>query len=207
MEETIRDKLIPAVIGRHVSDIERRIISLPVRYGGLGIADPTITAHREYEASCLITEDLVNLISHQEQDLSLLNTEEITEKIKALKNAKEAFYTEQFEDIKVQIEDVTLKRCLDFSKEKGSGAWLTALPLQDHGFCLNKQEFRDAVCLRYGWRIPNTPQHCGCGAVNTINHTLICKKGGFVSMRNNALRDLNAKIQSSSGTKWGNFSK
>ena len=91
--------------------------------------------------------------------------------------------------------DISLKRCMALNKEKGSGSWLTALPLKDHGFCLNKQEFRDAVSLRYGWRIQNTPQYCACGAPNDINHTLICAKGGFVSMRHNALRDLNAELQ------------
>ena len=196
LEEAIREKLIPAIIGRHVSDIERQILSLPVRFGGLGLANPTETAHREYEASCIITEDLVHLILNQEQDLSLLDTELISEKVNALKSAKNALHTQKFEEIKTNINDENLKRCLDFSREKGSGAWLTALPLKDHGFSLNKQEFRDAVCLRYGWRIPNTPQYCGCGAVNSVNHTLICRKGGFVFMRHNALRDLNAELQS-----------
>ena len=34
LEHCIRETFIPAIIGRKVSDIERRIISLPVRYGG-----------------------------------------------------------------------------------------------------------------------------------------------------------------------------
>ena len=81
------------------------------------------------------------------------------------------------------------------NKDKGAGSWLTSLPLKDHGFCLNKQEFRDAICLRYGWRIPNTPPFCGCGKKNSVDHTLICAKGGYVAMRHNALRDLNANLQ------------
>ena len=75
------------------------------------------------------------------------------------------------------------------------GCWLTSLPLKDHGYCLNKQEFRDAICLRYGWSIPNTPLYCGCGAKNSVDHTLICQKGGYVALRHNALRDLNADLQ------------
>jgi len=34
--------------------------------------------------------------------------------------------------------------------------WLIALPLHEQGFHLNKQEFRDALCLRYGWQLGNT---------------------------------------------------
>ena len=61
--------LIPALIGRHLSDTERQILSLPIRYGGVGIANPTKTSDREYEASknC-VTEDLVTLILNLHQD-------------------------------------------------------------------------------------------------------------------------------------------
>lgn len=75
------------------------------------------------------------------------------------------------------------------------GRGLQLSPLQDYGFCLNKQEFRDAVSLRYGWNIPYTPHFCGCGVKNSIDHTLVCMKGGYVSMRHNALLDLNAELQ------------
>ena len=44
LEEVIREKLIPAIIGRKVSDIERRILALPVRLGGIGIQNPVQTA-------------------------------------------------------------------------------------------------------------------------------------------------------------------
>ena len=85
-----------------------------------------------------------------------------------------------------------MKRNLDLALEKGSGAWLTALPVQAWGYTLNKQEFRDSVCLRYGWSIPNTPSFCQCGQKNSIDHTLSCKKGGYVVMRHNKVRDLEA---------------
>ena len=41
LEEAIRDKLIPSLVGRKVSNIERRILALPVWYGGLGLHNPT----------------------------------------------------------------------------------------------------------------------------------------------------------------------
>ena len=40
------------------------------------------------------------------------------------------------------------------------------------------------------------PPFCECGQKNSIDHTLICKKGGYVAMRHNNLRDLNADMQS-----------
>ena len=166
-----------------------------MRFGGLGIADPTETANREYNASCTVTENLSELILQQQQDLSLYDSENTNEKVKTLKNEKNRFLAEKLQGILDSIDNPILKRCLDFNKEKGAGSWLTALPLKDHGFCLNKQEFRDAVSLRYGWRIPNTPQYCGCGKLNSVDHTLTCAKGGYTAMRHNALRDLNAELQ------------
>ena len=195
LEDSIRLKLIPAIIGRPVSDHERKLLSLPVRLGGLGIAIPTETADREYEASCTITEDLSNLILQQERNLYHYNKDLTMNKIKNLKAGKESYLTEKLNEILDDAPDALLKRCIGLNKDKGAGSWLTALPLKDHGFCLNKQEFRDAVSLRYGWRISDTPQFCGCGKKNDINHTLICAKGGYVSMRHNALRDLNAELQ------------
>ena len=38
------------------------------------------------------------------------------------------------------------------------------------------------------------PGSCGCGQQNSMNHLLICKKGGYVNMRHNALRDCEAKL-------------
>ena len=101
-----------------MSDIERQILSLPVRFGGLGLANPTETAHREYEASCIITEDLVHLILNQEQDLSLLDTELISEKVNALKSAKNALHTQKFEEIKTNINDENLKEVSGFQQRE-----------------------------------------------------------------------------------------
>ena len=50
------------------------------------------------------------------------------------------------------------------------------------------------MCLRYGWSIPNTPTYCGCGSRNSIDHILVCKRGGYVSLRHNAVRNTEAKM-------------
>ena len=65
--------------------------------------------------------------------------------------------------------DNKLKRILELAQEKGAGSWLTARPTKSHGFTLNKQQFTDSICLRYGWRIPNTPSHCPCNKKNDID--------------------------------------
>ena len=61
-------------------------------------------------------------------------------------------------------------------------------------FDLNKREFRDAVKLRYDWQIPDTPSVCVCGSRFSVDHAMICKRGGFVIQRHNELRDLEAEL-------------
>ena len=83
---------------------------------------------------------------------------------------------------------------MEAAREKGASAWLSALPIKRLGYAVNKQEFRDAIALRYGWTITDMPRHCGCGQPNSLDHAMICKKGGYVTMRHNAIRDTEAKI-------------
>ena len=195
IEDCLRETFIPAIIGRDISDIERKIVSLPVRYGGLGIPNPVETCEREYAASLTVTEDLSDHIYNQVQDLSSFDFQKQQSTIKDLKKNKELSLNNEYKDLVASIDNESLKRALILSSEKGSGSWLTVLPLKDLGFCLNKQEFHDALCLRYGWNIPKMPSFCGCGQKNNVDHTLVCKKGGYVAMRHNNLRDLNADMQ------------
>ena len=90
--------------------------------------------------------------------------------------------------------DVRSKRSMAHAREKGSRSWLTALPIKSLGYTLNKREFQNSIFLRYDWRIPNKPSYCLCGVNNDINHALSCKKGGYVMMRHNCIRDLEAEI-------------
>ena len=70
--------------------------------------------------------------------------------------------------------DPQLQRTIELINVKCSSLWLTALPLQEQGFHLNKQEFRDALCLRYGWQLANIPSHCVCGTSFSVDHAMIC---------------------------------
>ena len=72
--------------------------------------------------------------------------------------------------------------------------WLTSLPLKEMGFNLNKKEFSDGLSLRYDWPITDIPSTCLCGEPFTIDHAMICMRGGFVIQRHNELRDLEAEL-------------
>ena len=193
LEDVIREKLVPAIIGRKVTDEERKIISLPVRMGGLGIQNPTLTAETEFHNSSMVTQNLSSLIINQESDLRNYDRESLKLEMKRISTEKEDILLAQLQLVKNSV-DEKLRRSIELACEKGAGAWLTALPLKTMGYTLNKQEFRDAICLRYGWKIPNTPSYCGCNAKNSVDHTLNCKLGGYVSMRHNNIRDFEANL-------------
>ena len=74
---------------------------------------------------------------------------------------------------------------VQLASDKGSSSWLTALPLQDFGFTLNKQQFADEIALKYNLKVNDAPRTCASGGYYSANHALICKKGGYVSLRHN----------------------
>ena len=77
-----------------------------------------------------------------------------------------------------------LLQAVQQTMDKGASSWLNAIPIEEHGLPLNKQEFRDSLCLRYNLFLPNLPSYCACGEV------LTCKKGGFIAQRHDTIRDL-----------------
>ena len=70
LEHIIRESFIPSLIGRKIDDVERKIFELPVKLGGLGLNNPTLTAYKEFNASTRITANLTEIICRQEKDLT-----------------------------------------------------------------------------------------------------------------------------------------
>ena len=103
---------------------------------------------------------------------------------------------QRMEDMSQQVREQlppAKQRMMDLHCEKGSSSWLSALPLQDQGFNLNKGEFRDALSLRYGWQLKNTPHYCRCGKSFSTDHAMTCPLGGLPIARHNEIRDVTAQ--------------
>ena len=75
-----------------------------------------------------------------------------------------------------EIERKTIEIC----QEPEASNWLTALPLREAGFCLNKKEFIDALAIRCNISIKGLPEICACGSEFTCDHAMISKKGKFI---------------------------
>ena len=193
LELAISKKFIPAIMGREISTTYREIFALPIRYGGLGIANPMKTSDSEYRASTAINSQFTELILHQIQSTEQLDRKTMKDKIKVIKQTKEELLKVRYKELAERISLIS-KKSLELACEKGASSWLSALPLESLGYVLNKREFRDSICLRYGWSIPNIPTYCACKQKNNIDHALSCKSGPYVIFRHNAIRDAYAEI-------------
>ena len=193
LEDAIHQLFIPALTGRPpCSKLTRSLLALPVRLGGLGLINPTDTSSCNFQASEKMTSLLVEIILSQDQTKYVDPTEVISIK-KDITNANRQRSEQKAAAIYSQLPP-QLKRHVDLAKERGASSWLSVLPLSDQGFHLHKGEFRDALCIRYGWNPPNTPRLCNCGKVFSTDHAMICHMGGFPTIRHNELRDMTASL-------------
>ena len=114
---------------------------------------------------------------------------------KSIAKEKEIKQKEQLKSI-LDTEDLTEmeRKKIEICQEPGSSNSLTALPLREAGFSLNKQEFGDALAIQYSISIKGLPETCAYGSEFTCDHAMICKKGGFISLRHNDLRDITYEI-------------
>ena len=189
LEEVIHHKFIPALTGQASSSPEvRKLMSLPTCHGGLNIVNPVELAERQLSASKVMTASLKKMIIEQSEQF---NKPQLQSVKSSLHREKCQFNAAKAEQVKREI-PATLQRAMDLGSEKGASTWLTALPLQEQGFTLNKQEFQDALCLRYGWQLRNSPSHCVCGAMFSTDHAMTCSHGGLTITRHNDIRDITA---------------
>ena len=190
LEHAISGRLIPAITGQAPPGTTvRSLLSLPCWLGGLGMADPCSVAE-QYTSSRRITASLVSRLLEQESSfgdsLTQLRTVKATvraEKRSAFKSMADALRSDHRE----------LAPALDLASEKGASSWLTCRPLCRHGFTLSKGDFRDGLCLRYGWTPPRLPSLCVCSKPLNVSHALSCPFGGFPTLRHNEVRDITAR--------------
>ena len=121
LENAITNKLLPSIFGRQLSNLERRIVALPVRFGGMGIQNPSVTASREYEWSKKITEPLVDLIYNQEMRVNNLDHDRINNMKENHKTTKEMELEREFQEISSLCHERT-KRALVEAHEKGASS-------------------------------------------------------------------------------------
>ena len=48
--------------------------------------------------------------------------------------------------------------------------------------------------MRSDWEITGTPSVCVCGDRFSVDYAMICKRGGFIILRHNELRDIETDL-------------
>ena len=193
IDEILTSKLIPAITrGIQPNDTERRLFSLPPSLGGLGIPIFSELADREFSNSTILTEQLQKNILSQEPPNNI--NKEAIKKIKAkIKRDKIELYQQHLNAIKDSLPEDKIK-LIEISCEKGASLWLSTLPIKEEGFQIDKQSFWDLIKIRYGHQLTRLRNECACGSKFDLEHSLSCKKGGFVTIRHKSIRDLTAKM-------------
>ena len=182
LEDTLRQRFIPSLTGRPPpDDLTREVLSLPARLGGLAITNPKTTADQEHQSSLQLT---AALVQHIRQHTNPQSSDHARGQMKAYLRQERRSHESQRANLITEQLPEALNRAVLLASEKGASSWLTALPLQQHGFSLHKGAFRDALCLRYGWTPERLPTNCVCGKQLTSDHALSCPTGGLPTKRN-----------------------
>ncbi|KAG0712875.1 hypothetical protein GWK47_017444 [Chionoecetes opilio] len=194
LEESIRKTFLPALLKSNIiiGDNVRELLTFPPKLGGMGITSPEKLADEKNRNFINLTSSLTEKIIAQDAN-GETDQNAILELKKTISRDRQSAQVESLERLKGALLDDTVRK-IHTAHKTGASNWLTCLPIRAKGFSLNKQEFVDAVALRYGWPVEGIPKTCVCGVPNNVDHTITCKRGGFVCIRHDEVRDVTASM-------------
>ena len=140
LEDAIHEHFIPTLTSWDpcsVLEQELLVLALTCQFGGLNIPNPTTLCNFQFSASKKISGPLASLILKQANDFSIPSLRSIKSEIR---QTRHRLLTSNFNDIKSRL-DPTLQHNIDLLTAKCFSVWLTALPIQEQNFHLNKQDF------------------------------------------------------------------
>ena len=186
IDALILTKFIPAITGGiYVNPDEHYLLSLPAKYGGLGLPIFSELADTEFQNSQIMSENLRNKIIEQERASSQQHDKKIKENKNNIRRSKQACHHSILQRLRNDMSDEQ-RRLNEINRQQGASTWLTTLSIKEEGYTVNKNCFWYLLRLRYGWQLQRLP--------TTLDHALSCKKGGFISLRHNQIRDLTANL-------------
>ena len=159
----------------------RDLMTLKPSEGGLGMIKLDTESGIQYASSKKIT--TLHVQSIQKQSMQMLELDNNGRSAKQLRSEanheKQNILKQHKEDILNLLPD-DVKPYVEQATDKGASAWLNALLIREQNLNLNKQEFHDTLCIRYGMKLPNLPSKCVCNEPFTVNHSLVCKIGDYI---------------------------
>ena len=180
IDNVIDTKLLPALRNHHsLSRHERELLPVPTRLGGLGIPIFSNICVEENVNSKTINQYHSSNIALQNHTPAPGSGNCIQDQRREIANQREARYKSLLDNLRSSMSEEQL-RANDLAQQKGSSAWLTALPLADEGYVLTTRAFYDAIYLRYRWQLKRLLSYSACGKSFTVDDALSCLKGGFI---------------------------
>lgn len=135
-----------------------KLLSLPVKFGGIGLSNPTTTAERHHHRSSSCTSVLSDAIISTDTKWVYLDHYRHLNEMREEGQRKNALHHQ------VNLDRLTTKmtpKCKRSTlRSQSTGSWLSIIPSRVSGLSLSKEEFRDGIALRYGLNIPNLPKKC-----------------------------------------------
>ena len=188
IEDAICDSFLPAIFGcKTLSQHIRRLVSLPIKMGGMGIPLATEMASTNFSTSAMMAshlktalkgEGLFNMGSHKSSIA--------TGRLSAQKEADQRHTLLLNTELTGKGDDY----CRLIKRGGECGQWIGTLPTSFNHTILSPEEFRDGINFRYGFEPPGLPTQCdGCGKGGGLRHALGCKLGGLVPSRHSEARD------------------
>ena len=145
IEDVLRNHFIPAIICESsISELSRELIALPMRLGVMAVTTPHLNTEAEYNASRLLTKD--HIISQDTEHKP--NKEQISEIKNNIKKEKNKAENTNLSRIRENMSKNKI-RGNNFLQQPGCNNWLNIIPIEEFNYDLNKQQFLDAVRLRY----------------------------------------------------------
>ena len=126
------------------------MLALPIRLGGIRVPSPfELSAKLNYLSSSTCSPLIDLILNEPDTSNDIVHCMSKQKEIKGLvkKGSTDSMKAHAI-DVRNNL-DSTLQLSLDLAAKKGASIWLSALPIQAHGFSLSKSEFRDALRLRY----------------------------------------------------------
>ncbi|KAI0987053.1 hypothetical protein GJ496_007326 [Pomphorhynchus laevis] len=148
LADLLRDfKVLPnsdTVEGSELNEKLENIIQLPCFFGGLGIAFPHGESEVAYNCSREMCRPLLERFTGEEL---ARDQDTIAKQFRRENKVRLKF--------KVSADQLACEQgsvILEYSARKGASTWLSAKPIENQSKLLNRQQFHDAIAVKYGIR-------------------------------------------------------
>ena len=151
-DEQILKKIIPVITGGiQVNPDERYLLSLPKKYGRLGLPIFSELSGIEFQNSQIMSENLRNKTIEEERASSQQHDKKI-KKIKESKNnirkSKQPCYHSILQRLRNNMSNKQ-RRLNEKNRQQAACTWLTTFPINEEGCNINTNCFWELLRLRY----------------------------------------------------------